>query len=69
MSINNKLINTHRVHRPITGIKYRQHNISIDVEWVPGTNNDKADYISRIIDYDDWGVVYELFMYLDPFIF
>jgi hypothetical protein len=20
-----------------------QHNISIDVEWVPGTNNDKAE--------------------------
>jgi hypothetical protein len=42
-----------------------QHNISIDVEWVPGTNNDKTDYISRIIDYDDWCVVYELFMYLE----
>jgi hypothetical protein len=37
-----------------------QHNISIDVEWVLGTNNDKADYISRIIDYDDWGVVYDI---------
>jgi len=30
-----------------------QYNISIDVEWVARTNNDKADYISRIIDYDD----------------
>ena len=39
-----------------------QHNISIDVEWFPRTNNGKADYISRIIDYDDWGVAYELFM-------
>ena len=42
-----------------------QHNISIDVEWFPRTNNGKADYISRIIDYDDWGVAYELFMYLE----
>ena len=42
-----------------------QNNISIDLEWVPRTDNDKADYISRIIDYDDWGVVDELFIYLD----
>ena len=31
-----------------------QHNMFIDVEWVPRTDNDKADYISRIIDYDHW---------------
>ena len=42
-----------------------QHNISIDVEWFPRTNNGKADYISGIIDCDDWGVAYELFMYLE----
>jgi hypothetical protein len=42
-----------------------QHNISIDVEWVLGNNNDKTDYISRIIDYDDRGVVYDLFVYLE----
>jgi hypothetical protein len=35
---------------------YVQHNISTDVEWVPKTNNDKADYISCIIDYGDWSV-------------
>ena len=43
-----------------------QHNIFIDVEWVPRTNNDKADYISRIIDYGDWSVVYELFVFGVP---
>jgi hypothetical protein len=43
-----------------------QHNIFIDVEWVPRTNNDKADYISRIIDYDHWGVVYEIFVFWVP---
>jgi hypothetical protein len=42
-----------------------EHNISIDVEWVPRTNNDKTDYINRIIDYDDWGVLCELFIYLE----
>ena len=43
-----------------------QHNISTDVEWVPRTNNDKAEYISRIIDYGDWGVVYEIFVFGVP---
>ena len=43
-----------------------QHNIFIDVEWVPRTNNDKAHYISRIIDYDHWGVVYEIFVFWVP---
>ncbi|CAG2202950.1 unnamed protein product [Mytilus edulis] len=41
------------------------HNISIDAEWVPRTFNEKADFISRIIDYDDWGVGEQLFTYLD----
>jgi len=43
-----------------------QHNSSTDVEWVPRTNNDKADYISIIIDYGDWSVVYELFVFGVP---
>ena len=47
---------------------YVQHNISTDVEWVPRTNNDKADYISRIIDYGDWSVVYELFVFRVPLV-
>ncbi|CAC5392225.1 unnamed protein product [Mytilus coruscus] len=41
------------------------HNISIDADWVHRTFNEKADYISRIIDYDDWGVGEQLFTYLD----
>ncbi|CAC5399039.1 unnamed protein product [Mytilus coruscus] len=41
------------------------HNISIDVVWVPRTLNEKADFISRIIDYDDWGIDEQLFMYVD----
>ncbi|CAG2204269.1 unnamed protein product [Mytilus edulis] len=41
------------------------HNISLDAEWVPRTFNEKADFISRIIDYDDWGVGEQLFTYFD----
>ena len=29
------------------------NNISIDVEWIPRSKNDQADFISRIVDYDD----------------
>ncbi|CAC5418723.1 unnamed protein product [Mytilus coruscus] len=39
------------------------HHISTDAEWVPRTFNEKADYISLIIDYDDWGVGEQLFTY------
>ncbi|CAG2245751.1 unnamed protein product [Mytilus edulis] len=41
------------------------HNIFLDAEWVPRTFNEKADFISRIIDYDDWGVGEQLFTYFD----
>ena len=41
------------------------NNISIDVEWIPRSKNDQADFISRIVDYDDWGVSDEIFIHLD----
>ena len=31
-----------------------EHNIRLEVQWIPRTENEKADYISRLIDYDDW---------------
>lgn len=33
-----------------------ENSISIDTEWVPREFNDYADYISNIIDYDDWSI-------------
>jgi hypothetical protein len=41
------------------------NNISIDVEWIPRSKNDQAEFISRIVDYDDWGVSDEIFIHLD----
>ncbi|KAK3099945.1 hypothetical protein FSP39_012245 [Pinctada imbricata] len=41
------------------------NNISLYTEWVPRTENEKADQISRIIDHDDWGVSMSIFQYLD----
>ena len=31
----------------------RQHDISLEVEWIPRTQNQKADYLGKIIDFDD----------------
>ena len=28
-------------------------NIAIEIEWLPRSQNDKADYLSRIVDLDD----------------
>ena len=39
--------------------------ISLEVEWIPRAQNDRADYLSRIVDYDDWGITTEIFRYLD----
>ena len=31
-----------------------QNNIKLEPEWIPRELNERADYLSRIIDYDDW---------------
>ena len=33
-----------------------KYNVDIDMIWIPRANNDKADYLSRIVDHDDWGI-------------
>ena len=32
------------------------HGIYIKPEWVPRSRNEQADYLSRIVDFDDWFV-------------
>ncbi|XP_011405606.1 PREDICTED: uncharacterized protein LOC100639089 [Amphimedon queenslandica] len=32
------------------------YNILIEPEWLPREQNEVADYLSRIVDYDDWGL-------------
>ena len=39
--------------------------IDLDIEWVPRSPNEKADYLSKIVDYDDWGACPEIFRQLD----
>jgi len=32
------------------------YSVHLDIEWIPRTENDQADYLSQIVDYDDWGL-------------
>ena len=43
----------------------RNVNIMIFMEWLPRSLNEKADYVSKIVDWDDWGVSQEFFDCLD----
>ena len=37
-----------------------RHAIHLEVEWLPRSLNDKADYLSRVIEKDDWGISFEI---------
>ena len=41
------------------------HSINLEIDWVPRSLNDKADNLSKIVDYDDWEIVPEIFQLLD----
>ena len=30
-----------------------EHSINLEVQWIPRTENEGADYISRLVDFDD----------------
>jgi hypothetical protein len=34
----------------------KEQHINLEVEWIPRTLNEQADYLSKIIDYEDWKV-------------
>ena len=31
-----------------------KHSIRLEVQWIPRTENEKADYISLLLEFDDW---------------
>ena len=41
------------------------NRIELEVQWIPRTKIDRADYISRIIDVDDWQITAACFMSLE----
>ena len=38
---------------------------AMEIEWLPRSENDKADYLSRIVDLDDWSLSAALFQLVD----
>ena len=42
-----------------------KYALKLEMEWVPRSQNERADYISKIVDFDDWKVNPCLFDYLD----
>ena len=42
-----------------------QHNIIMEPEWIPREQNEVADYLSRIMDYDDWGLSVAAFQLIE----
>ena len=34
----------------------KENNIEVEVKWIPRSLNKKADYMSKIVDFDDWTV-------------
>ncbi len=39
-------------------------NISLKVEWIPRGQNNRADHLSRILDFDDWSITQEFFSFV-----
>ena len=39
--------------------------IELDIQYIPRSLNEKADYLSKIIDYDDWEIKPQLFRLLE----
>ena len=48
----------------IFSISLTQH-IHIEPEWVPRRDNEVADYLRCIVDYDDWSLSHNAFRALD----
>ena len=42
-----------------------EKGISIDIQWIPRTENEKADYISKMFDFEAWGVTLHFFAFMD----
>ena len=42
-----------------------KYSLRLEVEWIPRSLNEQADYLSRIMDYDDWKVDPSWFAVLD----
>lgn len=42
-----------------------QKGISLNIQWIPRIQNTQADYISRIVDHEDWGISVQFFNFMN----
>ena len=42
-----------------------RNSIDLQIDWIPRSLNEHADSISRIVDFDDWGVSFEFVNHVD----
>lgn len=42
-----------------------KNNISLELDWIPREQNEKADFLSKLVDYDDWGISVEFFDFMN----
>ena len=33
-----------------------KHSLKLEMEWIPRSQNDRADYLSGNVDFDNWSV-------------
>ena len=44
---------------------FAEYSIRLEVQWIPRTENEKADYVSHLIDFDDWQITQDFFLSLE----
>ena len=42
-----------------------ERRISIDMEWIPRSENEQSDVLNKIIENDDWGIAQHVFYWID----
>ena len=52
--------NLHKLASDIFSFCFK-FGIDLDIEWVPRSLNEKADYLGKVVDYDDWELAPEFF--------
>ena len=46
-------------------VAFLRKEIKLEIQWIPRTENEKADFISRFIDVDDWQLTESFFATLE----
>ena len=66
-----QIVSSGSMKKPLQDLAFKifstclQNNISLDIQWISRDQNSKADYLSKIIDYEDWGVTKQFFDFIN----